>query len=131
MVPYEELSEGGNQTSLLHPIPVSIRTNGYHTIHEQNKDKSNEKIGVLDNLKNYIMIFENATVQAFQPIYQPLFKIWIFHKLFIYFALFTPFTFLPNMMIHRNQTSLQPIHREDIGTIIGLIGAGDALGNSF
>ena len=131
MVPYEELSEGGNQTSLLHPIPVTIRTNGYHTIHEAEKAKSNEKLGVLDNIKNYIMIFKNATVLAFQPMYQPLFKIWIFHKLFIYFALFTPFTFLPNMMIHRNQTALQPIHREDIGTIIGLVGAGDALGKYF
>ena len=61
MVPYEELSEGGNQTSLLHPIPVTIRTNGYHTIHEAKKVKSNEKLGVLDNLKHYIMIFKNAT----------------------------------------------------------------------
>ena len=128
LVPYEELSEGTNGSSTFHPIPVTERTNGTSSIQE-NDSKPNCK-NIFQKATTYVLTFKRATVLAFQPIFQPLFKIWVLHKLFVYFALFTPFTFLPNMIIHRNLTSNPEnlIYRHEIGTIISCIGGGDALG---
>ena len=129
LVPYEELSERPNNSSVMHPIPVSLETNGNEAIHEKGF-KSSGNYNKFEKVMSHIMTFKRATVRAFQPIFHPMFKIWILHKLFVYFALFTPFTFLPNMIINRNKTSDPEnyIYRQDIGTIFSLIGAGDALG---
>ena len=129
LVPYEDLSETPSHSTSLHPIPVTVHTNGSHKIHEKGLKSSDKHM--TEGIRRHASKFKNATVLAFQPIYQPLFKIWILHKLFVYFALFTPFTFLPNMIIHRNKTAEHHMYRQDIGTIISLIGGGDAIGRLF
>ena len=126
LVPYEELSELPNNSTHLHPISMTLQTNGHEIINENAAESNHDH--KCDNIKNYISVFRRATTQAFQPVFQPLFKVWILHKLFVYFALFTPFTFLPNMIIYRNMTSEYPVYRQQIGAIISLMGGGDALG---
>ena len=88
-------------------ILKSLDFSKYHKIDENivlNIIKPNCK-NIFQEATNYVMTFKRATVLAFQPIFQPLFKIWVLHKLFVYFALFTPFTFLRKMIIHRYLTS--------------------------
>ena len=103
-----------------------MQTNGHERRNENGTGSDqNNKLG---HIKRHVSEFRRVTTQAFQPIFQPLFKLWVLHKLFVYFVLFTPFAFLPNMIIHRNMTSEHPIYRHQIGTIISLIGGGDALG---
>ena len=126
LVPYQELSELPNNGTYMNPISMTLPSNSQEVTNDNSSESNHDRNQ--DYIKHHMLVFRRATTQAFQPVFQPLFKVWIFHKLFVYFALFTPFTFLPNMIIYRNETSEHPIYRQQIGAIISLIGGGDALG---
>ena len=128
LVPLVELSELPNGSTHLPYIPVAMQSNEEEMTNEINGSIPNES----RNLKEgHLSLYYHEIIQSFQPVGQPLFTLLIVHKLFVYFALFTPFTFLPNMIIFRNISSDSPIDHKQIGTIISIIGGGDALGRLF